>query len=252
MPNELFRLDGKTAVVTGASRGLGAEIASLLAESGAHVYLISRGAQDLDELAAHIHRKGGACTPLLCDLLDDDQLDQAFSNIPTLDILVNNAGTNIPSPLADVKTSDLDFVLGLNVRATYLATRAAVRKMLEKDDSRDRSIINISSQMGHVGAPGRSVYCMTKHAMEGLTKAAAIELAPKIRVNSVAPTFVDTPMTRPFFENEQFNRWVFDRIPMGRLLPADQVAAAVLYLASPAAGMITGTSLRIDGGWTAQ
>ncbi|MGF6774127.1 NAD(P)-dependent dehydrogenase (short-subunit alcohol dehydrogenase family) [Paraburkholderia sp. GAS199] len=252
MSNGLFRLDGKTAVVTGASRGLGADIASLLAESGAHVYLLSRGAQELEEVAAQIRRKGGICTPLTCDLLNDDQLEQAFADLPALDILVNNAGTNIPSRIADVKTSDLDFVLGLNVRATYLATRAAVRKMLETDDSRDRSIINISSQMGHVGAPDRSVYCMTKHAMEGLTKAAAVELAPKIRVNSVAPTFVDTPMTRPFFENEQFNRWVFDRIPMGRLLPADQVAAAVLYLASPAAAMITGTSLRIDGGWTAQ
>lgn len=252
MSNELFRLDGKTAVVTGASRGLGADIALLLAESGAHVHLLSRGAQELEEVAAHIRRKGGMCTPLMCDLLNDDQLEQAFSDLSALDILVNNAGTNMPSRIADVKTSDLDFVLGLNVRATYLATRAAVRKMLATDDSRDRSIINISSQMGHVGAPDRSVYCMTKHAMEGLTKAAAVELAPKIRVNSVAPTFVDTPMTRPFFENEQFNRWVFDRIPMGRLLPADQVAAAVLYLASPAAAMITGTSLRIDGGWTAQ
>ena len=252
MSNGIFRLDGKTAVVTGASRGLGADIAALLAESGAHVYLLSRGAEELNEIADRIRRKGGLSTPLICDLLKDDQLEQAFSDLPALDVLVNNAGTNVPSRLADVKTVDLDFVLGLNVRATFLATRAAVHKMLESDDAGDRSIINISSQMGHVGAPDRSVYCMTKHAMEGLTKAAAIELAPRIRVNSVAPTFVDTPMTRPFFENEQFNRWVFDRIPMGRLLPADQVAAAVLYLASPAAAMITGTSLRIDGGWTAQ
>lgn len=252
MSNGLFRLDGKTAVVTGASRGLGVDIASLLAESGAHVYLVSRGAEELEEVAALIRGKGGMCTPLMCDLLNDDQLERAFSDLPALDILVNNAGTNIPSPLADVNTTDLDRVIGLNIRATFLATRAAVRKMLQEGEEGDRSIINISSQMGHVGAPDRSVYCMTKHAMEGLTKAAAIELAPRIRVNSVAPTFVDTPMTRPFFENEQFNRWVFDRIPMGRLLPSEQVAAAVLYLASPAAAMITGTSLRIDGGWTAQ
>ncbi|WP_109477892.1 SDR family oxidoreductase [Paraburkholderia sp. C35] len=252
MSNGLFRLDGKTAVVTGASRGLGAEIAALLAESGAHVYLLSRGAKELEEVADRIRQKGGRCTPLICDLLNDAQLERVFANLPALDILVNNAGTNIPSRLADVQTPDLDFVLSLNVRATYLATRAAVRKMLESDDTSDRSIINISSQMGHVGAPNRSVYCMTKHAMEGLTKAAAIELAPRIRVNSVAPTFADTPMTQPFFENEQFKRWVFDRIPMGRLLQSDQVAAAVLYLASPAAAMITGTSLRIDGGWTAQ
>lgn len=252
MSNELFKLEGKSAVVTGAGRGLGADIASLLAQYGAHVYLLSKDARELDEVAARIHRNGGACTPVVCDLLKDDQLERAFSELPRLDILVNNAGTNIPARLADVKTSDLDFVIGLNVRATFLATRAAVRKMLEGDASDDRAIINISSQMGHVGAPDRSVYCMTKHAMEGLTKAAAVELAPRIRVNSVAPTFVDTPMTQPFFENEQFKRWVFDRIPMGRLLSSDHVAAAVLYLASPAAAMITGTSLRIDGGWTAQ
>ncbi|BCQ26569.1 SDR family oxidoreductase [Caballeronia sp. NK8] len=252
MSNGLFSLDGKTAVVTGAGRGLGADIASMLAGSGAHVYLLSKEAGELDEVASRIHRNGGACTPLVCDLLKDEQLERAFAELPSLDILVNNAGTNIPSRLADVKTSDLDFVIGLNVRATFLATRAAVLKMLEGDATGDRAIINISSQMGHVGAPDRSVYCMTKHAMEGLTKAAAVELAPRIRVNSVAPTFVDTPMTQPFFENEQFRRWVFDRIPMGRLLESEQVAAAVLYLASPAAAMITGTSLRIDGGWTAQ
>ncbi|MDR5761360.1 SDR family oxidoreductase [Caballeronia sp. LZ035] len=129
--------------------------------------------------------------------------------------------------------------------------KTAVRKMLEGDAADDRANINISSQIGHVGAPERSVYCMTKHAMEGLTKAAAIEFAPRIRVNTVAPTFVDTPMTQPFFENEHFRNWVFDRIPMGRLLQGEQVAAAVLYPASPAVAMITGTSLRIDGGWTA-
>jgi NAD(P)-dependent dehydrogenase (short-subunit alcohol dehydrogenase family) len=252
MSDGLFNLEGKSAAVTGAGRGLGADIASLLAQSGAHVYLLSKDAGELDEVAARIRGNGGACTPVVCDLLKDDQLERAFSELPRLDILVNNAGTNIPARLADVRTSDLDFVIGLNVRATFLATRAAVRKMLEGEATDDRAIINISSQMGHVGAPDRSVYCMTKHAMEGLTKAAAVELAPRIRVNTVAPTFVDTPMTQPFFENEQFRGWVFDRIPMGRLLSSDHVAAAVLYLASPAAAMITGTSLRIDGGWTAQ
>ncbi|SAK81894.1 short chain dehydrogenase [Caballeronia catudaia] len=252
MSDRLFSLEGKHAVVTGAGRGLGADIAALLARSGAHVYLLSKDAAELDVVAERIHRNGGACTPVTCDLLKDDQLERAFGELPRLDILVNNAGTNIPARLADVTTSDLEFVIGLNIRATFLATRAAVRKMLESDAADDRAIISISSQMGHVGAPERSVYCMTKHAMEGLTKALAVELAPRIRVNTVAPTFVDTPMTQPFFENEQFRDWVFDRIPMGRLLSGEQVAAAVLYLASPAAAMITGTSLRIDGGWTAQ
>ncbi|WP_414441149.1 SDR family NAD(P)-dependent oxidoreductase [Burkholderia sp. 22PA0106] len=255
MLEDLFSLNGKTAVVTGAGRGLGADIARLLARAGAHVHLLSRGAAALDATCGEIRAAGGRCEPVVCDILDDDQLQRAFAALPALDILVNNAGTNSPAPLRDVTTDQLDTMLALNVRATYLATQAAVQRMggLHGDAPRGGVIVNISSQMGHVGAPGRTVYCMTKHAIEGLTKAAAVELAPLgIRVNSVAPTFVDTPMTKPFFADPAFRQWVFDRIPAGRLLDSAEVAAAVLYLASPAAAMITGTSLRLDGGWTAQ
>jgi NAD(P)-dependent dehydrogenase (short-subunit alcohol dehydrogenase family) len=248
-------LEGKTAVVTGAGRGLGADIAKALAAVGARVYLVSRGIESVQARCEEIRREGGACEAIVCDVLNDDDLRRAFNALPAVDILINNAGTNMPALIEEVKTEQLDAMLALNVRATFLTTQAAVRRMRHPahHPARGGVIINISSQMGHVGAAGRTVYCMTKHAIEGLTKAAAVELAPEgIRVNSIAPTFVDTPMTRPFFSNETFRQWVFDRIPAGRLLESSEVAAAVLYLASPAAAMITGTSLRIDGGWTAQ
>jgi NAD(P)-dependent dehydrogenase (short-subunit alcohol dehydrogenase family) len=154
-----------------------------------------------------------------------------------------------------VSEEHLDRLLDLNVRAAFLVAQAAVRRMLAHPERRARgaSIVNMSSQMGHVGAPGRTVYCMTKHAIEGLTKAMAVELAPHgIRVNTVAPTFVETPMTAPMFARPEFGKWVLDRIPMGRVGTPEEVAAAAVWLASPAAGLVTGTSLRVDGGWTAQ
>lgn len=250
-----FSLEGKNAVVTGAGRGLGAEIAMALADAGATVYLLSKTSGPLEEVVKKIRSAGGTAHPLLCDVLDDLDLQRAIRSIPKLDILVNNAGTNIPAPLSEVKIEDLDLLLNLNVRATFIALQTAAAKMLEaaEDGRANGAIINITSQMGHVGAASRSVYCMTKHALEGLTKAAAVELAPKgIRVNSVAPTFVDTPMTRPFFEDEKFKASVFDQLPIGRLVTTDEVAAGVVFLASDASTSITGTSLRIDGGWTAR
>jgi NAD(P)-dependent dehydrogenase (short-subunit alcohol dehydrogenase family) len=183
------------------------------------------------------------------------QVREAFARVPRLDILINNAGANIPEPFVDVSEEHLDRVIALNVRAAFLAAQAAARKMLEAPDRRARggAIVNISSQMGHVGSPGRSVYCMTKHGLEGLTKALAVELAPhNIRVNSVAPTFIETPMTKPFFEEPRFRDWVLSRIPLGRLGQLEEVVAAVAFLASPAASLITGASLVVDGGWTAQ
>ena len=175
--------------------------------------------------------------------------------IDRLDILVNNAGTNIPEPFVDVSEKNLDQVLTLNVRAMFLVAQAAVRKMLQAPDRRDHggAIIHISSQMGHVGSPRRTVYCMTKHAIEGLTKAMAVELAPQnIRVNSIGPTFLDTPLTAIFFENPEFRTWAHQRIPMGRIGRMDEVTGAIVFLASPAASLITGASLLVDGGWTAQ
>ena len=178
-----------------------------------------------------------------------------FNAIPALDILINNAGMNIPEPFVDVSEEHLDRVMNLNVKAAFIVAQAAAKKMLESADRKTRggAIVNITSQMGHVGAVNRSVYCMTKHALEGLTKAVALELAPhNIRVNSVAATFVETPMTAPMFAKPEFSRWVHERIPLGRLGTLDEIVSAVLFAAAPASSLMTGASLVIDGGWTAQ
>ncbi|MCX4163193.1 MULTISPECIES: SDR family NAD(P)-dependent oxidoreductase [Paraburkholderia] len=245
-------LDGAAALVTGAGRGLGAEIASALAQRGATVYALSRSASELDDVVTRIHNEGGQASAIVCDVTDVDAFSAAIDRMDRLDILVNNAGTNFPIEFVDVTLEQLDAMLLLNVRSMFTVAQACARKMIESGIARG-SIINMSSQMGHVGAIRRSVYCMTKHAIEGLTKAMALELAAnRICVNTVAPTFVETSMTKSFFADEKFYGWVMDRLPMRRLLPAEDVAAAVCYLASPAAAMVTGTSLRIDGGWTAQ
>ncbi|OGA47746.1 MAG: 3-oxoacyl-ACP reductase [Betaproteobacteria bacterium RIFCSPLOWO2_12_FULL_62_58] len=257
MPDVLrgCRLDGRSALVTGAGRGIGLAIAIGLAQAGAEVYLVSRTRRELEQAADSIRTAGGAGIPVVCDITDGAEVRQALARIPRLDILINNAGGNIPEPFVEVSEEHLDRVLALNVRAAFLVAQAAARKMLEAPDRKERgaAIVNISSQMGHVGSPGRSVYCMTKHALEGLTKALAVELAPhNIRVNSVAPTFIETPMTAPFFEEPRFRDWVLSRIPLGRLGKLEEVVAAVAFLASPAASLITGASLVVDGGWTAQ
>ncbi|WP_397473521.1 SDR family NAD(P)-dependent oxidoreductase [Pusillimonas sp.] len=246
-----FDLNGRSALVTGAGRGLGAAIAQGLAAAGAKTYVLSRNSSQLNELAESINAGGGHAQPVVCDITDPQAVQAALDAIDQLDILVNNAGTNIPADFVDVTPAQLDELLLLNVRAVFLTAQAAARKIMGNGNG--GSIINISSQMGHVGAVRRSVYCMSKHAVEGLTKSMALELAThNIRVNTVAPTFVQTPMTEAFFKEESFRDWVMQRLPMGRLLPAEDVAAAVCYLASPAAAMITGASLKLDGGWTAQ
>jgi NAD(P)-dependent dehydrogenase (short-subunit alcohol dehydrogenase family) len=249
------RLDGRVALVTGAGRGLGLAAAIGLAQAGAEVLLVSRTLSELEEAADTIRSDGGAARALVCDVTKGARVRDAFAQLPRLDILVNNAGGNLPEPFVDVTEERLDRILDLNVRAAFLVAQAAARKMLEAADRRERggAMVNVSSQMGHVGAAGRTVYCMTKHALEGLTKALAVELAPhNIRVNSIAPTFIETPMTAPFFEEPRFREWVLSRIPLGRLGQLDEVTAAVVFLASPAASLITGASLLVDGGWTAQ
>lgn len=247
-----FDLHGTVAFVTGAGRGLGATIARGLAASGSKTYVLSRNQAELNALTESITASGGEAHAIACDITDAQAVQDAISAVGHLDIVVNNAGTNIPADFVDVTPEQLDQMLLLNVRALFLTAQAATRKMIA-NGSKGGSIINISSQMGHVGAARRTVYCMTKHAVEGLTKSMAVELAPhNIRVNTVAPTFVLTPMTEAFFKEASFRDWVMQRLPMGRLLPAEDVAAAVCYLASPAAAMITGTSLKLDGGWTAQ
>jgi NAD(P)-dependent dehydrogenase (short-subunit alcohol dehydrogenase family) len=249
------RLDGRVALVTGAGRGLGLAAAAGLAQAGADVWLVSRTAAELEQAAESIRAGGGTATPLPCDVTDGAQVREAFARVASLDILVNNAGINFPEPFLDVTEDHLDRMLDLNVRAAFLVAQAAARKMLEAAERKSRggAIVNISSQMGHVGAARRTAYCTTKHALEGFTKALAVELAPhNIRVNSVAPTFIETPLTRPFFEDPAFREWTLNRIPLGRLGTLDEVTAAVAFLASPAASLITGASLLVDGGWTAQ
>ena len=186
----------------------------------------------------------------VCDVTDSRQVEEAVDFLEQVDILVNNAGTNVPEPFLEVSEDNLDRMLAVNVKGVFLVAQAAARCMVERGEG--GSIINISSQMGHVGAPRRTVYCATKHAVEGLTKAMAVELAPhNVRVNSVAPTFVETPMTKPLLEDETLREDTLSRIPLGRLGRVEDVTGAVLFLASPAAGLITGASLLVDGGWTA-
>ena len=236
--------DGKTALVTGASKGLGRSISQHLAKEGAHIIAVARPSEALIDLENEL---GPACTTWAEDVTGGavpDRLEQ----LPSLDILVNNAGTNVPEPITEVTDETLDRIIDLNVKATFRLCRAAARVMRE-----GAAIVNMTSQMGHVGSPGRTVYCMTKHAVEGLTKAMAIELAPRgIRVNSVAPTFVETPMTKPMLSDPNFKSFVKQMIPMGRIASPEDVAAAVAYLCAPHAGMVTGHSLLVDGGWTAQ
>lgn len=241
------QLNGQLALVTGAGRGIGRGCAEALAEAGARVIAVARSEAQLAEVAAHESERIEAWP---ADVTSDELLEM-IEALPDLSILVNNAGGNRPQPFAEVDDESLDFVVDLNVRAAFRVARAAVRSMLASRTA--GSIVHMSSQMGHVGSPNRSVYCMTKHAVEGLTKAMAVELAPSgIRVNSVAPTFIETPLTKPMLEDPEFRDWVFGMIPMGKLGTIDDVVAAVMYLVSPQAGMVTGQSLKVDGGWTAR
>jgi len=252
---ERFRLDGRAALVTGAGRGIGRACALALAEAGAEVWLAARTRGEIEQAAGEIRAAGGKAQAVACDVTNSGDLRKIISSLPLLDVLVNNAGTNIPEPFVEVSEEHLDRLLALNVRAAFLAAQAAAKKMLEAPDRKARggAIVNMSSQMGHVGAVNRAVYCMSKHALEGLTKAMALELAAHgIRVVSIAPTFVETPMTRPMMARPEFAQWVRERIPAGRVGQPEDVAAAVVFAASPAASLMTGTSLVIDGGWTAQ
>ena len=250
-----FRLDGRTALVSGAGRGLSVGMAKGLARAGAHLVLMSRTHAELDNLASEIADEGGSANFLVCDVTDDAKVQLAISGLPALDILVNNAGTNIPQPFISVESCALDRMLDLNVRAAFIVAQAAVNRMLRDKDRTERggAVINISSQLGRVALRDRSVYTMTKHALEGLTKSMAIELAQhRIRVNAVGPTWVETPMTGPALADPDFRAEIIGSIPMGHLAQIDDIVGAVVFLASPAASMITGASLVVDGGWTAR
>lgn len=250
-----FRLDGRVALVTGAGQGLGASISIAYAKAGASVVLLGRTESYLKDTADAIRKAGGEASLIVCDVTNDEKLRKAVSGLDRLDILVNNAGTNFPEPFIEVSDNHLDAMLDLNVRACFVAAQAAVQVMLKSADLAEHgaSVVNMSSQMGHVGSPNRTVYCMTKHAVEGLTKAMAVELADKnIRVNSIGPTFSETPMVQRIVDTPEKREFVTSRIPMGRLAKLEDIAAAAVYLASPAASMVTGTHLIVDGGWTAQ
>lgn len=246
-----FRLDGRRALVTGAGRGIGLACAAALAEAGAEVTLAARSGGEVDEAAAALRARGDAAHALALDVTDIRAVEAAVNAGAPFDILVNNAGANRPGPFADVTPESYDLVMGLNVRAAFFAAQAFSRRLLA--EKRPGAIVNISSQMGHVGAANRTIYCASKHAIEGLTKALAVELAPAgIRVNAIAPTFIETPMTKPFFENPAFRDQTLAKIKLGRIGRVEDIMGAVLYLVSDAAALVTGTSLLVDGGWTAE
>lgn len=250
MTSPSFRLDGKRALVTGAGRGIGLAIARALAGAGAEVTLCARSADEIETAAAELRAKGLEAEAMAADVTDVAGFAALIAARPAFDVFVNNAGTNRPKPLTDVTEDDYDAVLNLNLRAAVFAAKAVTGRMLA--EGRRGSVINVSSQMGHVGAANRTLYCASKWALEGFTKALAVELGPqRIRVNTICPTFIETPMTAPFFADPAFRAQVLAKIKLGRLGQVDDVTGAAVFLASEASSLMTGSALMLDGGWTA-
>lgn len=245
-----FRLDGRRALVTGAGRGIGLAAAAALAQAGAEVTLAARSAGEIEAAARAIRDEGGRAQALVLDVGDLAAVKAAIAATPAFDVLVNNAGTNRPKPFAEVTEDDYDAVLDLNLKAAFFVAQAVAGRMLEAGVK--GSIVNLTSQMGHVGGARRSLYCASKWGLEGLSKAMALDLAPHgIRVNTIAPTFIETPLTRPFFEDKAFLDSVLSKIKLGRLGQVEDLMGAVVFLASDASALMTGSSLVVDGGWTA-
>jgi NAD(P)-dependent dehydrogenase (short-subunit alcohol dehydrogenase family) len=245
-----FRLDGRRALVTGAGRGIGLAAAAALAQAGAHVTLCARTASEINEAAAALREKDLSADTLDLDVTDVAAFRAAVDARQPYHAFVNNAGTNRPNPFTVVPVEDFDVVMNLNVRAAYFAAQSVVRRMIATGTR--GSIINMSSQMGHVGGANRSLYCASKWAMEGFSKAMAIDLAPHgVRVNTLCPTFIETPMTKPFFENAAFKESVLAKIKLGRLGTVEDLMGAIVFLAGDASSLMTGSSLIVDGGWTA-
>ncbi|QRG05373.1 glucose 1-dehydrogenase [Xanthobacter dioxanivorans] len=246
-----FDLSGKRALVTGAGRGIGLAAAAALAQAGADVTLAARSLDEVEAAAAAIRAEGGKARALALDVTDLPRMQETLAAAGPFDVLVNNAGTNRPSAFTDVTIEDFDAVMAINVRAAYFVAQAVARGMVAA--GKGGSIIHVSSQMGHVGGARRSIYCASKWAMEGFSKAMAIELAPhRVRVNTLAPTFIQTPMTRPFFADQAFRESVLSKIKLGRIGEVEDLMGAVVFLASDAAALMTGSSLVVDGGWTAE
>lgn len=242
-----FRLDGRRALVTGASSGIGQACAVALAEAGAHVICVARGAARLEETVAALRAEGWSAEPMGLDITDLTALDAALQG-QRLDVVVNSAGTARHSPALETTAKDFDAVMDLNLRAAYFLSVAAAREMADGG-----SIIHIGSQMGHVGGSDRAVYCASKHALEGMIKAMAVEWGPaKIRINSICPTFIRTPLSARTFDTPEGAAWIAEKIKLGRIGEVEDIMGAVLYLASQASAMVTGTALMVDGGWTAE
>ena len=245
-----FRLDGRRALVTGAGRGIGLALAAALAEAGADVTLVARSEAEIAAGAAAIRNNGGKARAEVLDVADLAAVAAFFAARPAFQVLVNNAGTNRPKPMTEVSEADYDAVLDLNLKATFFVAQAGVRRMIA--EGVPGSLIHICSQMGHVGGPNRSLYCASKWALEGMSKAFALDLAAHgIRSNTIAPTFIETPMTKPFFEDQTFKASVLAKIKLGRIGRVEDLMGPVLYLASDASSLVTGTSMIVDGGWTA-
>ncbi len=245
-----FRLSGKRALVTGGGRGIGLAAAAALADAGAHVTIAARTQAEIDAAAEAIRARGQAADALTLDVTDLTAMQAAIGAAEPFHILVNNAGTNRPKLMVDVTIDDFDAIMNLNVRAAYFVAQAVAKRLVET--KQPGSIINISSQMGHVGGVDRAVYCATKHAVEGFTKAMAIEWGPVgIRVNTICPTFIETPLTARTFAQPERAQWIKEKIKLGRVGRVEDIMAAVAYLASDQAAMVTGTALMVDGGWTA-
>ncbi|MDH0680976.1 SDR family NAD(P)-dependent oxidoreductase [Achromobacter animicus] len=245
-----FRLDGRRALVTGGSGGIGLAAAAALGRAGAHVTVAARREPELAQVCEALRAEGIGCAPLVLDVTDSAAVDQAVEHAEPFDILVNNAGMNRPKPLVEQSDEDIDAVLDLNVKAAFYTSRAVARRLLQ--EGRAGSIVNVSSQMGHVGSPRRTLYCASKHALEGMTRALAWELgAANIRVNTVCPTFIETPMTAGMLEQPGFREWVCARNALGRVGRLDEVMGAIVFLASDASSLMTGSALMLDAGWTA-